>query len=203
MLVTTNPQRTLWETVLPPGYQDLPAQLASVDALLDDPVFFEPYRCGAGVVAELNEALLGKAHDAKVVKTGQVRTDTTVVPADVTYPTDSGLLVRAVTLIVGLAAKIHGLGAVSRTPDAEDLRRTQPRQQHQARDGAVPAGAEAAYQRLHLRRVQAVLLGILQYEPPKSSTEAAKRTGPTDSGAGSLAGAVHDLVGGSDLVVHR
>ena len=44
MLVTTNPQRTLWETVLPPGYQDLPAQLASVDALLDDPVFFEPYR---------------------------------------------------------------------------------------------------------------------------------------------------------------
>ena len=44
MLVTTNPQRTLWEAVLPPGYQDLPAQLARVDALLDDPVFFEPYR---------------------------------------------------------------------------------------------------------------------------------------------------------------
>ena len=26
------------------GYQDLPPELASVDALLDDPVFFEPYR---------------------------------------------------------------------------------------------------------------------------------------------------------------
>ena len=24
MLITTNPQLTLWETVLPPGYQDLP-----------------------------------------------------------------------------------------------------------------------------------------------------------------------------------
>jgi IS5 family transposase len=44
MLVTTNPQQTLWETILPPGYQDLPAELAGVDALLDDPVFFEPYR---------------------------------------------------------------------------------------------------------------------------------------------------------------
>ena len=41
MLVTTNPQSTLWETILPPGYQDLPAELAAVDALLDDPVFFE------------------------------------------------------------------------------------------------------------------------------------------------------------------
>lgn len=44
MLVTTNPQQTLWETILPPGYQNLPAELAAVDALLDDPVFFEPYR---------------------------------------------------------------------------------------------------------------------------------------------------------------
>jgi len=44
MLITTNPQQTLWETILPPGYQDLPRELAAVDALLDDPVFFEPYR---------------------------------------------------------------------------------------------------------------------------------------------------------------
>lgn len=44
MLVTTNPQQTLWETILPLGYQDLPGELARVDALLDDPVFFEPYR---------------------------------------------------------------------------------------------------------------------------------------------------------------
>jgi len=42
MLVTINSQRTLWETILPPGYQDLPPELARVDALLDDPVFFEP-----------------------------------------------------------------------------------------------------------------------------------------------------------------
>src|SRR5690348_2007588 len=44
MLVTTNPQLTLWEMILPPGYQDLPRELAAVDGLLDDPVFFQPYR---------------------------------------------------------------------------------------------------------------------------------------------------------------
>ena len=44
MLVTTNLQQTLWEIILPPGYQDLPTELAGVDALLDDPAFFEPYR---------------------------------------------------------------------------------------------------------------------------------------------------------------
>jgi IS5 family transposase len=44
MLITTNPQQTLWETVLPPGYQELPRELAAVDALLDDAVFFQPYR---------------------------------------------------------------------------------------------------------------------------------------------------------------
>ncbi len=44
MLVTTNGQQTLWEKILPPGYQDLRAELAAVDGLLDDPAFFEPYR---------------------------------------------------------------------------------------------------------------------------------------------------------------
>jgi len=183
MLVTTNAQRTLWEAMLPPGYQDLPGELAAVDALLDDPVFFEPYRahfsprwgrpsipietylrmmylkhryglgyetlcrevadsiswtrfariplgdrvphpstlgkltarCGPEVVASLNEALLVKAAGAKVIRTNQVRADTTVVPANVTYPTDSGLLVRAITLIVTLVARIHAAGAASRT----------------------------------------------------------------------------------------
>ena len=51
MLVTTNPQQTLWESMLPPGYQDLPGELAAVDALLDDPVFLEPYRAHFDPVA--------------------------------------------------------------------------------------------------------------------------------------------------------
>jgi IS5 family transposase len=183
MLITTNPQLTLWETILPPGYQDLPKELAAVDALLDDPVFFQPYRahfcaefgrpsipietylrmmflkhryrlgyetlcrevadslswsrfcrvplgctvphpstlekittrCGPETIAQLNRALLVKAGAAKVVRLDKVRADTTVVAANVAYPTDSGLLVRAIALLTALVGLIHTAGGATRT----------------------------------------------------------------------------------------
>ena len=183
MLVTTNPQQTLWETILPPGYQDLPKELAGVDALLDDPAFFAPYRahfsallgrpsipietylrmmflkhryrlgyetlcrevadsicwsrfsriplgttvphpstlgkittrCGPETIEQLNTALLVRAAGQKVVRLDKVRADTTVVEANVAYPTDSGLLVRAIALIMTLVTRIHNAGAASRT----------------------------------------------------------------------------------------
>jgi IS5 family transposase len=34
----------LWEAILPAGVLGLPAQLARVDRLLDDPVFIQPFR---------------------------------------------------------------------------------------------------------------------------------------------------------------
>jgi transposase, IS5 family len=46
-------------------------------------------RCGSVAVQGLNEALLAKAAEAKVLRTNRVRADTTVVPANVCYPTDS------------------------------------------------------------------------------------------------------------------
>lgn len=52
-------------------------------------------RCGDAAVTGLNQALLAKAVDAKLVKTDKVRADTTVVEADVSYPTDSGCWPRA------------------------------------------------------------------------------------------------------------
>jgi transposase, IS5 family len=47
-------------------------------------------RCGEAAVAGLNEALLAKAAEAKLLRTSRLRADTTVVPANVCYPTDSG-----------------------------------------------------------------------------------------------------------------
>src|ERR1700758_5682152 len=44
-------------------------------------------RCGAAAVEGLNEVLLAKAVEAKLVRTDKVRADTTVVEADVGYPT--------------------------------------------------------------------------------------------------------------------
>ena len=51
-------------------------------------------RCGYAAVAGLNEALLTKAAEAKLLPTDKVPADITVVEADVAYPTDSGLLAK-------------------------------------------------------------------------------------------------------------
>jgi IS5 family transposase len=72
-------------------------------------------RCGDGTVLALNEALLAKAVEAKVVRTGKVRADTTVVSANVEYPTDSGLLAQAVTKIGSLVRRIKAAGGATRT----------------------------------------------------------------------------------------
>ena len=39
-----DPQPTLWEAILPPEFTALPPGLERIDRLLDDPVFFEPFR---------------------------------------------------------------------------------------------------------------------------------------------------------------
>ena len=183
MLRTVNPQRTLWEAILPERCRELPEELVAVDRLLDDDVFFEPYRrffhatlgrpsvpietylrmmflkfryklsfevvcrevadsiswqrfcrialggsvphpttlmkittrCGAEVIDALNEALLAKAAQARVLKTNRVRADTTVVEANVAYPTDSGLLAQGVAKLAKTVTTLRGLGVATRT----------------------------------------------------------------------------------------
>jgi IS5 family transposase len=73
-------------------------------------------RCGEQAIAALNDELLATACEAKVVKTGKVRADTTVVSANVDYPTDTGLLARAVSRISRLVGRIKAAGGASRTP---------------------------------------------------------------------------------------
>jgi IS5 family transposase len=80
-------------------------------------------RCGDDAVAALNEALLVKAAGAKLLRTDRVRADTTVVEADVGYPTDSGLLAQAVGTMCRSVARIKAVGAASRTK-ASDRRRS-------------------------------------------------------------------------------
>jgi hypothetical protein len=67
-------------------------------------------RCGDDAVAALNEALLVKAAAGKLLRTDKVRADTTVVCADVGYPTDSGLLARAVGTMCRTVARIKATG---------------------------------------------------------------------------------------------
>jgi transposase, IS5 family len=63
----------------------------------------------------LNEALLAKAAEAKLLRTSRVRADTTVVPANVAYPTDSGLLGKAIRRIAATSKGIRAAGGATRT----------------------------------------------------------------------------------------
>jgi IS5 family transposase len=180
---TVGDQVSLWEAVLPAELLKLPDELARVDELLDDPVFFAPFvpffdprigrpstpmetylrlmflkfryrlgyeslgrevsdsitwrrfcripldgavphpttlmklttRCGSAAVDGLNEALLAKAAEAKLLRTSRVRADTTVVPANVSYPTDSGLLDKAIRRIAATGGRIQAAGGAVRT----------------------------------------------------------------------------------------
>jgi transposase, IS5 family len=190
VLRTVNDQPTLWDSILPAELLVLPVELGRVDALLDDPVFFEPFvpyfdarigrpsipmetylrlmflkfryrlgyqslcrevadsiswqrfaripfgtsvphpttlmkltsRCGDTAVAGLNEALLVKAAEAKLLRTDKVRADTTVVEADVAYPTDSGLLAKAVGKIARTVERVKAAGGASRTSSRDRSR---------------------------------------------------------------------------------
>src|SRR6476646_1301853 len=183
MLRTVADQPTLWEAILPEELRRLPVELARVDVLLDDPVFFTPFvpffdprigrpstpmetylrlmflkfryrlgyeslcrevadsitwrrfcripldgavphpttlmklttRCGSAAVDGLNETLLAKAAEAKLLRRTRVRVDTTVVPANVAYPTDSGLLAKAVRRIAATGRRIQAAGGATRT----------------------------------------------------------------------------------------
>ena len=67
-------------------------------------------RCGSAAVDGLNEALLAKAAEAKLLRTNRIRADTTVVPANVCYPTDSGLLAKAMRRIAATGKRIQAAG---------------------------------------------------------------------------------------------
>jgi IS5 family transposase len=80
-------------------------------------------RCGEHAVTGLNEALLVKAAAAKLLRTDKVRADTTVIAAAVAYPTDSGLLAKAIGSMARTVERIKAAGGAPRTA-SRDRRRS-------------------------------------------------------------------------------
>jgi transposase, IS5 family len=111
-------------------------------------------RCGSAAVEGLNEALLAKAADAKLLRTSKVRADTTVVPSNVAYPTDSGLLARAIRRIAVTGRRIQAAGGATRTR-VRDRSRAAGKRAHQIgaklrlRAAAGKDEARAAVRRLN------------------------------------------------------
>jgi transposase, IS5 family len=87
-------------------------------------------RVGEHTVAELNQALLVRAAEGKLLRTHKVRLDTTVVAANVAYPTDLGLLARAVDKLATTAKRVQAVGGATRTR-VRDRRRAAHRRAHQ------------------------------------------------------------------------
>jgi IS5 family transposase len=72
-------------------------------------------RAGPEVVEQLNAALVAKLAQGKLLRGRKLRVDTTVVEADIDYPTDADLLEGAVRKLGGLVRRIKGRGAASKT----------------------------------------------------------------------------------------
>jgi transposase, IS5 family len=82
-------------------------------------------RCGPELIEALNRELLAAAHQRGEVSLERVRADTTVVEADIKYPTDSGLLTSATCRIASRLRRLKGAGVkvsfVDRTSQARAL----------------------------------------------------------------------------------
>jgi transposase, IS5 family len=99
-------------------------------------------RCGEGAVAGLNEALWAKAAGDKLLRTARVRADTTVICANVAYPTDSGLLAKAVGKLVRTARRVQAAGGAPATV-MTGRRRAAARRVRRSRPSCAPAASWA------------------------------------------------------------
>ena len=165
-------------------------------------------RCGDDAVAGLNEALLAKAAAAKLLRTDRVRADTTVVEAAVAYPTDSGLLAKAIGTMARTVERIKGAGGASRTR-ARDRRRSAARR---ARSIAAKLRLRGQQNRdqaqAAVRRITGELAGIAQAAMREAAAviRNARRAvrGATGQRKGRLHRAINDLgtiIGRTERVV--
>jgi IS5 family transposase len=84
-------------------------------------------RCGEAAINGLNEALLAKANEERVLKTNRVRADTTVVEANVAYPSDSSLLAKGAAKMARIAKQLRFMGFATRTRLADRTRTVRSR----------------------------------------------------------------------------
>jgi transposase, IS5 family len=153
-------------------------------------------RAGPEVVEELNAALVAKLAAGKLLRGRKLRVDTTVVEADIDYPTDADLLEQAVRKLGGLVRRIKDRGAASRTRFRDRGRAAGRRMRQLAhalrrRSGNAMAevdrltGEVAGLARQTLRQVQAVV----------RNARRARGRRPDDGRLGRLVGELEETIG--------
>ena len=119
-------------------------------------------RCGEDAIAGLNEALLVKAGAGKLLRTDKVRADTTVVEADVGYPTDSGLLGKGIAAMARGVQTVKAAGGAVRTR-VRDRRRSAGRRARLIASKLRLRGQQQRDQaHTTVRRITGELAGIAQ-----------------------------------------
>jgi IS5 family transposase len=97
-------------------------------------------RCGETPAEGLNEALPARAAGQKLLRAGRVRAGTTVIPANVACPTDSGLLARAVGKLARTVGRVQAAGGAAGT-NVVDRRRAAARRVGKSHAGCAPGGS--------------------------------------------------------------
>jgi IS5 family transposase len=160
-------------------------------------------RCGDDVVTGLNEALLAKAAAAKLLRTDKVRADTTVIPAAVAYPTDSGLLAKAIGTMARTVKRIKAAGGAPRTR-ARDRRRSAGRR---ARSIAAKLRLRGEQQRDQaqsaVRRNTGELAGIAQAAMCEATAVLRNARRALRTASGQRKGRLHRAINDLDTLMGR
>jgi len=158
-------------------------------------------RCGDDAVTGLNEALLAKAAAAKLLRTDKVRADTTVVEAAVAYPTDSGLLAKAIGTMARTVARIKVAGGATRTV-ARDRRRSAGRR---ARSIAAKLKLRGEQQRdqaqAAVRRITGELAGIAEQAMREAASVIRNAKRALRGATGQRKGRLHRAINRLDTLV--
>lgn len=84
-------------------------------------------RYGPETINAMNEALIRKAKEKKIIRARKLRIDTTAIESDIHYPTDASLLADGVRTITKTVTKLKELGAAARTTFRDRTRSTKKR----------------------------------------------------------------------------
>jgi transposase, IS5 family len=152
-------------------------------------------RAGPEVVEELNAALVGKLAQDKLLRARKLRVDTTVVEADIDYPTDADLLEHAVRKLGGLVRRIKGRGAASRTRFRDRGRAAGRRMKQLARTLRRRTGvAMAEVDRLTGEVAQIARHTLRQVQAVAANARRARRRRPDDGRLGRLVGELEEMI---------
>lgn len=161
-------------------------------------------RVGPEAIDELNRALRDKAREAKLIRSRTLRADTTVIEADISHPTDAGLLARAVGAMGRVVRRIQGAGGATRTAFRDRSR--QVGRKMRALTGALRSRGGDRQRRVD--RLTADLAALTR--AAKAQAEAvltnARRALRRDPGNGRLRRGVADLevlLGRTERVLHQ